>query len=303
MSATCRPFYAMGKYNENGKVGNQSQRNNNYRKGSRYNQRGGNSKGRNKFHGRRYQWGRSSDSNDHGIIAIPTINLTFNNDEFGLAAGKVDHDPMWTIDSGCARQMKLSPSRFENPTEFTIKPIPGNAHIITLNIVFYVPELKFNLLSVRHIVESSPYANKYVLFFVQTSKFEVKTGEGTRLYHFTARPADTYQAGHMINLDTSENIVIWCERMGHPNVRIVQNLAKHDRAKDMGLSKFNPNQDYFFSSCPYAKSHINPFNKRTVGMIKFPLENVHTDMAGPPVAHAVRMRILSDISREICSST
>ncbi|KAG3194799.1 hypothetical protein PC128_g9037 [Phytophthora cactorum] len=60
-----------------------------------------------------------------------------------------------------------------------------------------------------------------------------------------------------------------------------QDLAKDNAAMDMGLSYFDPKQDYFCLSCTYAKSHRNPFNKRNVERAKFPLEKVHTDMAGP----------------------
>ncbi|OWZ06693.1 hypothetical protein PHMEG_00021021 [Phytophthora megakarya] len=85
-----------------------------------------------------------------------------------------------------------------------IKDTKGNDRIITLNNVLYAPELKFNLLSVRQAVESDykitfPNAKKCVLFFAHRTKFEAKTGEGTPLYQFNARPADTYQADHVAN--------------------------------------------------------------------------------------------------------
>ncbi|GMF31026.1 unnamed protein product [Phytophthora lilii] len=169
--------------------------------------------GRNKFHGRRSN--DETNNREYGIIAITTLDLTRVTPDVNLAA------PVWTIDSGCTRHVTANPQWFEKliPTagkaitvggnhqipikgtgdvKMKIKDTKGKEQSITLNNVLYAPGLEFNLLSVRQAVEDDfkinfPNAKKCVLFFAHRTKFEAKTGEGTRLYQFQASPPSNTQ--------------------------------------------------------------------------------------------------------------
>lgn len=264
------------------------------------------SKSHNKFHGRR----KDTDSdNEYGIIAITTLDLRQETEAVSLTAQDAEHDPVWTVDSGCTRHVTSNPKWFEKlipsagksitvggnhqipikgtgDVKMTIKDTKGKEREISLANVLYAPQLKFNLLSVRQAVEDDfkinfPNAKKCVLFFASRTKFEAKIGEGTRLYQFQASPATSSQVAHVATSGKPDNVLLWHKRMGHPNFRIMQDLAKANTVMDMGLKDFDSKKDYFCSSCTYAKAHRNPFNKRTVERAKFPLEKVHSDMAGP----------------------
>ncbi|GMF30222.1 unnamed protein product [Phytophthora lilii] len=225
---------------------------------------------------------------------VSSMKCTFDslNSDVSLAAHEAAHDPVWTIDSGCTRHVTANPQWFEKriPTagkaitvggnhqipikgtgdvKMKIKDTKGKEQIITLNNVLYAPGLSLNLLSVRQAAEDDfkinfPNAKKCVLFFAHRTKIKAKTGEGTGLYQFQASSAIEYPEAYVTISGKPDNILLWHKRMGHPNFRIMQDLNKADTVTDMSLSNFDPNKNYFCSSCTYAKAHRNPFNKRTV---------------------------------------
>ncbi|KAG6619310.1 Pol Polyprotein [Phytophthora cinnamomi] len=262
------------KGNYSGKSGNQSRNNNkDSRNGNHGNQ--GRLQERNKYHGRRNR--DDDDNSDYGIVAFTTLDLNQGPEELSLTALESDHDPTWTVDSGCTRHVTSSPKWFKTlkPTagkaitvggnhqipikgtgnvEMKIKDIKGKERIIAFNDVLYTPDLKFNLISVRQTIGSDfkinfPNAKKCVLFFAHRIKFEAKTGDGKSLYQFQAKPTDSDQEAHVATSGTSDNVLLWRKRMGHPNFRIMQDLAKECTVTDMGLSNFDPKRDYFCSTC------------------------------------------------------
>ncbi|KAG3112423.1 hypothetical protein PI125_g8257 [Phytophthora idaei] len=278
--------------------------NNRNRNGKRQDRNGNNSR-----NDRRNQEGNTFDNSEYGIIAITTLDLIPDSDIVGRSAEESKLDPVWTVDSGCTRHVTSNSQWFEKLTptgrrsitvagnhqipikgsgdvKLKVKDNKGKEQVITLSNVLYAPELKYNLLSVRQAVENDfkttfPNAKKCVLFFAHRTKFEANTGDGSHLYQFRASPTDTNQEAHVATSGTPDNILLWHKRMGHPNFKIMQDLAKDNAAMDVGLSNLDPKQGYFCSSCTYAKSHRNSFKKRNVERAKFPLEKVHTDMAGP----------------------
>ncbi|GMG17745.1 unnamed protein product [Phytophthora fragariaefolia] len=299
-----RPHPYKGNYN--GKGVNKTRNNNKgLSNGNRNNH--GKPYGRNKFHDRQK---RDNDSNDvYGTIAITTLNLSQEPKAVGLTALETDHDPMWAVDSGCTRHVTSSSKWFETlkPTagkaitaggnhqipimgtgdvKMKIKDTKGKERIVILIDVLYAPGVKFNLLLAHQAVGNDfkinfPNAKKCVLFFAHRVKFEAKTRDGKFLYQFQAKTTDSDQAAHVTTSGTSDNILLWHKRMGHPNFRIIHDLAKANTITDMTLSKFDPKQGYLCSSCTYTKSPGNPFNKHTVERARFPREKVHTDMGGP----------------------
>uniref|UniRef100_H3GXI1 Retrovirus-related Pol polyprotein from transposon TNT 1-94-like beta-barrel domain-containing protein n=1 Tax=Phytophthora ramorum TaxID=164328 RepID=H3GXI1_PHYRM len=197
--------------------------------GKRQDRRGNHSRNnqgkQNEFHGRRNQDAHGSDNNEYGIIAITTLDCSPKTVEVSLTAHVGHHDPSWTIDSGCTRHVTsnrewfvtLKPTAGKSITvggnhqipiagtgdvKLSIKDTKGRDRVITLINVLYAPDLKFNLLSVRQAVETDykinfPNAKKCVLFYDRGTKFEAKTGNGTRLYQFEARPVNTDHVAHV----------------------------------------------------------------------------------------------------------
>ncbi|KAJ8566321.1 hypothetical protein ON010_g6804 [Phytophthora cinnamomi] len=282
-------------------------RNKDSRNGNRGNH--GRPQGHNKYHGRRNR--DDDDYSDYGIVACTTLDLSQVPGELSRSALESDHDLTWTVDSGCTGHATSTPKWFKTlkPTagkaitiggnhqipiegtgdvEMKLKDIKGKERSIALNDVLYAPDLKFNLTSVRQTVGNDfkinfPNAKKCVLFFAHRIKFEAKTGDGKSLYQFQPKPTDSDQEGNVATSGTSDNVMLWHKQMAHPNFRIMQDLAKASTVTNMGLSNFHLKQDYFSSTCTYAKSHRNPFNKRTIEKAKFPLEKVHTDTGPLPV--------------------
>uniref|UniRef100_H3H2M1 Retrovirus-related Pol polyprotein from transposon TNT 1-94-like beta-barrel domain-containing protein n=1 Tax=Phytophthora ramorum TaxID=164328 RepID=H3H2M1_PHYRM len=134
-----------------------------------------------------------------------------------LAVWKGSTSPTWWSNQGWEWFVTLEPTAGKSITvggnhhipiagtddvKLTIKDTKGRYQVITLVNVLYAPDLKFNLLSVRQAVETDykinfPNTKKFVLFYDRGTKFEAKTGNGTRLDQFVARPVSTDHAAHV----------------------------------------------------------------------------------------------------------
>ncbi|KAG2983218.1 hypothetical protein PC120_g24491 [Phytophthora cactorum] len=270
-SSQCQHPYKGGYKNNRGNNSkpNYNGRGNNNRSqnGKRQDRNGNNSRNDrrkgNKFQGPRNQEGNTSDNSEYGIIAITTLDLSPDSDIVGLSAEESKLDPVWTVDSGCTRHVTSNSQWFEKLTptggrsitvggnhqipikgsgdvKLKVKDNKGKEQVIALSNVLYAPELKYNLLSVRQAVENDfkitfPNAKKCVLFFAHRTKIEANTGDGSHLYQFRASPTDTNQEAHVATSGTPYNILLWHKRMGHPNFKIMQDLAKDNAVMDMGL--------------------------------------------------------------------
>ncbi|KAG3101892.1 hypothetical protein PI125_g14317 [Phytophthora idaei] len=278
-SSQCQHPYKGGYKNNrvNNSKPNYNGRGNNNRNqnGKRQDRNGNNSRNDrrmgNKFQGRCNQEGNTSNNSEYGIIAITTLDLSPNSDIVGLSAEESKLDPVWTVDSGCTRHVTSNSQWFEKLTptggrsitvggnhqipikgsgdvKLKVKDNKGKEQVIALSNVLYAPELKYNLLSVRQAVENDfkitfPNAKKCVLLFAHRTKIEANTGDGSHLYQFRASPTDTNQEAHVATSGTPDNILLWHKRMGHPNFKIMQGLAKDNAVMDMGLSNFDLKQD------------------------------------------------------------
>lgn len=248
---------------------------------------------------------RNDTRNDYGVIAISTTV----NPAISLTAAAIAMDPAWIVDSGCTRHITairewftdLAPStgsitvggKNEIPIEGTgtVRLLIGdNKNIqreIILDNMLYAPQLKFNLFSVPSAVRGDLKhtfdTKKCTLFYANRYKLFARMVDHSDLYHFRAAPHPiSTQDSASANISSAgkfDKVILWHKRLGHPNFRILQAMSNQDPTTDLPPSGVD--RDAFCSACVYAESHRAPFNTTPVERAQYPLQKVHSDIAGP----------------------
>lgn len=152
----------------------------------------------------------------------------------------------------------------------------------TIKNVFYVPELRKNLLSVKKLEMSNI---KIVFEKGQVKLFKnqdlIALGKRDRLYEISFKLMNK----QCLNVEIeNEDTKLWHKRLGHIGYSTLEKLIKNRMVDGIG-SNVKPGKIEFCEACVGGKMTRLPFGSREKG--KRVLEIVHSDVVGPitPVAH------------------
>lgn len=177
--------------------------------------------------------------------------------------------------------------------------VNGNSTKCTIKNVFYIPNLRKNLLFVRKL----EMFNISVVF----EKGKVKLFDKNRLIGLGLRN-NLYEISFKVlkneclNIDKEdEKLKLWHRRYGHINYSNLEKLIKNDMVD--GIDKLKLNKVEFCESCVNGKMTKLQFGTRKKS--KDILEIVHSDVCGPinPISHdgdKYFVTFIDDFSNFIC---
>lgn len=215
---------------------------------------------------------------------------------FSVALKEHDEEA-WILDSGASMHMtfkrdyfcELNESPYNNFVklgnqqnikvcgEGTIlinKQVNGTWEICKLENVLYVPELRRNLFS-----EGAATRKGYIIIKNNTEAMIMKNNVVVLMAHLTENNlfelnVKTIKKEYCNIVQT--DIKVWHERLGHLNVKELQNMCKNGVIP----VKLTGNQDFVCEACQYGKQARRPFMKSTRGPTE-PGEIVYSDVCGP----------------------
>ncbi|KAG7550979.1 GAG-pre-integrase domain [Arabidopsis thaliana x Arabidopsis arenosa] len=231
----------------------------------------------------------------------------------------------WFLDSGCSNHMSGDISLFstmDSNFKHSVKlgnnkrmEVIGKGNVklmlnnvgYTISEVYYVPELKNNLLSLGQLQE------KRLAILIQQGTCKIYHEEKgllaeskmsmNRMFLLIdqTRDEDRAQCQQQCLQTTSDDLPkLWHERYGHLSHRGIKTLQSKNMVR--GLPVFDA-QTYTCSDCLVGKQPRNPIPKKSTWRAKEILELVHSDICGPinPVSTSGKRYILcfiDDCSRK-----
>lgn len=145
----------------------------------------------------------------------------------------------------------------------------------TINNVLYVPELKKNLFS------EGVLTSKGMKIIKEDTKAEIFDKSG--LIAIAVRDSSNIYKMMFhtevveLNVTARESLKLWHERLGHVNIKSLQEMVTKGLVEGVDLSDAN---NFFCEACAYGKQHQIPFHK-TVHQKMQVGEKIYSDVCGP----------------------
>ncbi|KAL0360218.1 UNVERIFIED_CONTAM: Copia protein [Sesamum radiatum] len=233
--------------------------------------------------------------------------------------GKESSKSVWYLDTACSNHMSGDKSAFSNLDEAyhdKVKlgdesriSIMGKGEVTILNKdntnetifnVFFVPDLKTNLLSVGQLLE-----NGYELSFkggaceIRDSK-SVLIAEATRTENRMFPLYLNITSHKCFSVRMNDDVWLWHFRYGHLNFGGLRTLQQKNMV--IGLPKITPPIEVC-EECMISKQHRNKFPKGKSWRAKGILDLVHSDICGPikPISNGGKSYLITftdDFSRK-----
>ncbi|CAM8959850.1 unnamed protein product [Rhodiola kirilowii] len=204
---------------------------------------------------------------------------------------------IWYLDSGCSNHMCSSKSSFsildenfrtnvkfgDNSTvkvmgkgDIQIKTKGG--HVETISNVFFVPDLKSNLLSIGQLQESGYEST------IKEGACEVYDPQHGLIAHVKMTPNRLFplriQSAYSCHLtEIKDSTWLWHLRYGHLHFNGLQTL--YQKKMVTGLPQIKPPSNKVCEDCCVGKQHREPFLKGKAWSARAQLELVHSDICGP----------------------
>jgi len=220
----------------------------------------------------------------------------------------------WFLDSGCSNHMTGNKMWFvdleEDGVNKTVRlgndstlavigkgsvriEINGTSYVIS--DVYYVPELKTNLLSLGQLQEkgfSILIQNGMCKVFHPKHGLILQTKmQGNKMFHLTAslqpRCLQTVEAS-----DTKSHL--WHKRFAHLNFKGLETLANKQMV--IGLPSLKPPKE-ICTTCLVGKQHRDTFSKQSTWRASSKLQLIHADICGPisPPSHSNKRYVINFI--------
>ncbi|GJU06736.1 putative ribonuclease H-like domain-containing protein [Tanacetum coccineum] len=208
------------------------------------------------------------------------------------------------VDHGCSRHLTRNLAYLSNFKEFdggnvTFRGgayggrIIGKGTLKTDNLdfedVYFVKELKFNLLSISQMCDKK----NYVLFtdtecLVLSPNFKLpdenhillKIPRQDNMYSFDMKnifPKESLTC--LVAKATSDESMLWHRRLGHINFKNINKLVKENIVRDLPLKRFENDQTYV--ACLKGKQHRASCKTKVLNPITKPLFMLHMDLFCP----------------------
>lgn len=228
----------------------------------------------------------------------------------------------WFLDSGCSNHMSGDKELFTSLNEnfkHSVKlgnnsrmEVAGKGNIklllngmmSTITEVYYVPELKNNLLSVGQLQE------KGLAILIQGGMCKIYHPEKgllaesemsmNRMFILPVRCSPATQSENCLHLSSVNQSQLWHERYGHLNYRSLKLL--YDKRMVIGLPQFQDTSKVCVD-CFEGKQQRKAIPKQSTWRAKEVLELIHSDICGPisPASNSGKRYILcfiDDFSRK-----
>lgn len=212
-------------------------------------------------------------------------------------------EEIWFLDSGCSNHMcgnKVLFAEIDESFQHTVKlgnntrmEVSGKGNVklevngvnCVIGDVFYVPELKNNLLSIGQLQERG------LAIFIQSGKCRIYHPQkgliiqsemsANRMFVLVARIQSTLSDSNQeicFNTITQDLTHLWHCRLGHISNTGLQALQRKKMVH--GLPQL-PASDVVCTDCLKGKQHREPIPKRSTWRATQRLELIHADLCGP----------------------
>ncbi|KAL4582707.1 hypothetical protein LXL04_007266 [Taraxacum kok-saghyz] len=205
-----------------------------------------------------------------------------------------NHQP-WLVDSGAShhltsdRSFLHSVSEYGGPDEIILGDgtnlsishtghtnIHTSSRSLTLPNVLCVPKLQKNLLSVGKLCRTNVVSVEFFPSHLFVKDLEtgapLTRGENINDVYYLNRPTLSPQ----VNATTTVSALDWHHKLGHPSIRVFQQLCQQLGLKFDSLFSSN----FHCQSCAINKSHKFPFGQNSFTATK-PLQLIYSDVWGP----------------------
>lgn len=230
----------------------------------------------------------------------------------------------WFLDSGCSNHMSGDKELFSTLNDKFKHSVKlgndkrmkvsgkGNVRLVlhrkayTISDVYYVPELKNNLLSIGQFQDNN------LTVIMQKGMCKIYHEEKGLIAESMMRPNRTFilfdqsdegarpREQRCLQITTEEMPKLWHERYGHISHRGMRTLQRKDMVR--GFPNFDAKK-FTCSDCLIGKQPRNPIPNKSSWRAKETLELIHSDICGPinPISTSGKRYILcfiDDYSRK-----
>nr|GEU68375.1 copia-type polyprotein [Tanacetum cinerariifolium] len=180
--------------------------------------------------------------------------------------------------------------------------VNGITQVITS--VYYIPELKTNMLSVGQLQEKGLSVliqnNMCKVFHSRRGVIMQAKMSGNRMFYFKA--AMTSNSTNCYQTRVEDETQLWHSRIGHLNYKALRTLAENGMVDGMPTIK---NTQELCSHCLVGKQQRDPIPKKNSWRATKKLQLIHSDICGPisPISNSEKRYILTfidDFSRKTC---
>ena len=231
----------------------------------------------------------------------------------------------WFVDSGCSNHMCGDRRMFSSlDTGFTHNVKLGNNHKLmvggkgvikiilrgvsyVINDVYYVPELKNNLLSVGQLQEKGLDVlfkggdqKTCSIFHTTRGKIAESVMSANRMFILLGESNDSSSEEKCLQADISNKAELWHHRYGHLSYKGLHTLCSKEMV--VGLPEIGEVKTTC-EACVRGKHHRVPFPKQSKWRATEKLQLIHSDLCGPisPASNSQRRYLISfidDFSRK-----
>lgn len=243
-------------------------------------------------------------------------------DESMLLVSNVQEESLedvWYIDSGCSNHMTGNKNCFVNFDESVQREVKtgdnkrlivkgcGDIPIRTkqgtnyISNVYYVPDLKHNLLSVGQLTRKGHHVNFKDDFCVIKDKngdlvARVKM-TSTKMFPLKIQSESLPCFANIVN----DKSWLWHLRYNHLSFSTLSKICKGHMVR--GIPNIQ-RQDQVCEDCIFGKHHRDPFPKEKAWRAKKPLELIHSDLCGPMRTNSIGgsryfLTFIDDYSRKM----
>ena len=186
-----------------------------------------------------------------------------------------------------------------------IKTQDGKYKIIALKNVFYVPNLKYSLLSSYQFeILGHHWTNKQIIL---TSGYEIPILHEDRKYLIELEETNLGLQAFHTSANNSDSLTLLHKRLGHADRQMIQRLPKHVEGMPDKLKEDLP---IVCENCQLAKLHKAPIPKSPrTNFVNKRLQLIHMDTGGAgypaslPYGHSKFVVFLDDFSGILCMYT
>lgn len=148
---------------------------------------------------------------------------------------------------------------------------------LSIDDVAHVDNLGFNLLSISQLCR-----NKYNVLFSENGSKILKDGitiaKGVLNNNVYVMKMDSTSRDKLCLTSLDESSTLWHRRLGHANMRLIQNLSSKDLARNLPKLKYD---QHFCDACKVGKQVHSSHKARNLVSTSRCLELLHMDLFGP----------------------
>ncbi|KAJ9545014.1 hypothetical protein OSB04_024721 [Centaurea solstitialis] len=230
------------------------------------------------------------------------------------AEGNPDrNENLWHVDSGCSRHMTGNRSFLEDFSTFNGGYVafgdnPRGGGKLTLEYVYYVDQLRYNLMSVSQVCDKKLFTlfsetECMILspkFVVDESFILLRTPRKDNVYCLDLNGMPSEVVNCLFSKASMTESSLWHRRMGHMNIKTMNLLVKNQLVRGLPPKEFTLDDNCV--ACLKGKQHKASHKSKTINTISAPLQLLHMDLFGPTNVMSIGKKsyclvIIDDYSR------